>query len=233
MIDKIGETKLDKEYEIEATDYYGDCLFDSMNQKFVKRRRPQGLVKIYEVGDNGDKKLTHKTNLVVYNGREGLAQRLVNINNPLITASKDEFLTRFGLGDGGVDIADPFVPLAPVISDDTLNSNVMINATDSSNADYHVVSAGYPEEGFYKKPFESVAFEADVLNDNRWIVIRISITIAAADANGSQLSEAGLYTASSGAGGHSGNFSLFSKVTFPTIVKTDARRLVFVWFLFL
>ena len=224
-----------KDLEINAFDYYGDqCLGDSINSKKENTdRRPKGLVKIYELDESGNKKLVHKNNLVVYLGRELLAQRLVNIENAFATPTKDEFLTWFGLGNGGVDIADPFVPIAPVISETELSSRVMINATDSSNADYHVASAGYPETGYYKKSFDSVTFEPDTLNDNSWLIIRISVTIGANDSNGNQLSEAGLFTATSGAGGHSGQFSMFSRVTFPTIVKTDARRLVFVWYLYL
>jgi hypothetical protein len=224
-----------KDLEINATDYYGDqCLGDSIGSKQENAdRRPKGLVKIYEVDESGNRKLIHKKNLVVYLGRELLAQRLVNTENIYATPTKDEFLTWFGLGNGGVDIADPFVPIAPIITDNDLSSRVMINATDSSNADYHVVAAGYPETGYYKKPFDSVTFEPDVLNDNKWLIVRISITIGANDSNGNQLSEAGLFTAASSGGGYSGQFSLFSRVTFPTIVKTDARRLVFVWYLYL
>jgi len=158
---------------------------------------------------------------------------LVNVENTYATPTKDEFLTWFGLGDGGVDIADPFVPIAPVISDDDLSSRIMISATDSSCADYHAVAAGYPETGYYKKAFDSVTFEPDILNENDWLVVRISVTIGANYANGNQLSEAALFSAASGDGGYSGQFSMFSKVTFPTIVKTDARRLVFVWYLYL
>lgn len=220
--------------EIMAADYYGDnCLRDSVNKEGNSSRRPEGLVKIYEIFKNGEKKLRHKSNLVVYLGRETLAQRLVNLDNAYVSQSKDEFLSWFGLGDGGVDIADPFVPIAPIITDDDLSSRIMINATDSSCADYHTVASGYPEEGYYKKPFDSITFEADELNANRWLVLRIATTITANDANGAQLSEAGLFTSTSSGGGHSGNFSLFSKVTFPTIVKTDTRRLVFVWYLYL
>jgi len=220
--------------EINAFDYYGDqCLGDSIDKKEMTDKRPKGVVKIYELSDDGSKKLRHKSNLVVYLGREMLAQRLVNVENVYATPTKDEFLAWFGLGDGGVDIADPFVPIAPVISEDDLLSRIMINSTDSSCADYHVTGTGYPETGYYKKPFTSVTFEPDILNGNNWLVVRISITIGANDANGNQLSEAGLFTAASGGGGYSGQFSMFSKVTFPTIVKTDARRLVFVWYLYL
>lgn len=223
-----------KDLEIKAFDYYGDhCLGDSLNKRESIDKRPKGLVKIYELSNDGNKKLIHKNNLVVYLGRELLAQRLVNTENLYATPTKDEFLTWFGLGDGGVDVADPFVPIAPIITDNDLSSRVMINATDSSCADYHIIATGYPEIGYYKKPFDSVTFEPDAMNSNKWLIVRISVTIGANDANGNQLSEAGLFTAASSSGGYSGQFNMFSKVTFPTIVKTDARRLVFAWYLYL
>ncbi len=224
----------EKDIEIKAVDFYGDnCLGDSVNKPGSRDRRPQGYVEIYDVDENGNKKLVGKHNLVVYLGREMLAQRLVNVENAFATPTKDEFLAWLGLGDGGVDPADPFDPVAPAIDDSDLESRVMIHATDSSNADYHVAGAGYPETGFYKKPFQSVEFEADALNDNSWLVVKISVAIVAGDSNGNQLSEAGLFSVESSLGGHSGQFIMFARVTFPTIVKTVARRLVFVWYLYL
>lgn len=224
---------MEKDIEIQVHDSYGDdCLGDSINSRAKGDRRPQGFVKIFEIDDDGNKQLVGKNNLVVYYGRETLAQRLVNLNNSQVSQTKDEFLTWFGLGDGGVDPSDPFDPIAPVISDDELSSRVSFNSIDASNADYHVVSAGYPTEGYYKKPFDSVVFEADTYNENRWLILKITVTLTVNDANGEQLSEAGLYTAESAAGGYSGQFSLFARVTFPTIVKDSSRRIVFVWYLY-
>jgi len=222
-----------KTIELEIKDFYGDnCLGDSVNSKQVVNRKPEGYVKIYEWMDDGEKKLVGKHNLVLYIGREWLAQRLVDENNTNVTSDPDEILAWFGLGDGGVDVADPFVPVAPVITETDLNSRIMINASDSSNADYHVVGSGYPETGYYKAPFDSVAFEQDALNSNSWLVLKITTTIGVNDANGYQLSEAGLFTNASKTGGASGNFTIFSRVTFPSIVKTADRRLIFVWYLY-
>lgn len=224
----------EKDVEIKVVDHYGDkCLGDSVNGGGSNGKRPQGYVEIYDVEKNGNKKLVGKHNLVVYLGREMLAQRLVDTENSYSTPTKDEFLCWFGIGEGGVDPADPFDPVAPAIDDTDLESRVMVHPTDSSNADYHVVGVGYPEEGYYKKPFQSVAFEADALNDNSWLIVRITVTIAEGDSNGNQISEAGLFSAESSVGGYSGAFNMFARVTFPTIVKTSARTLVFVWYLYL
>jgi hypothetical protein len=108
----------------------------------------------------------------------------------------------------------------------------MINTTDASCADYHVSGVGYPDTGYYKKYFDSVEFEQDNLNDDKWLVIKITFTVGVDDANGSLLSEAGLFSAESDSGGYPGPFSIFARVTFPTIIKAEDRQLIFRWYLF-
>jgi len=226
-----------KTTEIEIRDHYGDeCLGDSVNKKSGSGGKPHGFVEIYEEDKNGEKRLVAKPNLVLYQGREQLAQRIVNTNNPLAfpaVNTKDEYITWFGLGDGGVLPADPFDPIPPILTDTELASLVMINATDSSAADYHVAGGDYPEEGYYKIPFDgSPEFEPDSMNDDNYLVIKITATVGVDDANNYQLSEAGLYTAASSAGGYAGSFHLFARVTYPSIIKTSDRRLIFRWFLY-
>jgi hypothetical protein len=220
--------------EIVAKDIYGDnCLADSIGGGVrTKQGSPEGYVEIYEVDDSGNKKLVGKHNLVLYKGREWLAQRIVNFNNSNVTSTKDEFISWFGLGDGGVIPGDPLNPSPPTLTDTDLSEQVMITLTDSSAADYHTVDAEHPEEGYYKIPFDSIEFEQDSLNDDKWLVIRIVTTVGATYANDKQLSEAGLFTAESAVGGYSGQFTIFSRVTFPSIVKTSDRRLIFTWFLY-
>lgn len=216
--------------EIKVQDFYGDnCLVDS-TKNVVSNRSPKGFVEIYEIDAEGNKKLVGKSNLVLYKGREWLAQRMMNLNNILSIAqtSKDQYITWLGLGDGGVTLGDPFNPNAPIMTDVDLYNEVMINASDSSSADYRLV----PEVGYYKLPFDSVEFETDSLNDDTWLVVKITVTIKTTDANDKQLSEAGLFTASSSDGGHTGPFNLFARVTFPSIVKTSDRRLIFTWYLY-
>lgn len=232
-----------KETTIEARDYYGDkCLADQVNANNSHSRRPQGQVHVYEQTDDGRKKLIHKSNLVVYIGREMLAQRLVNVDNPnLTTPTKDEFVSWFGLGEGGVRPADPLDPVPPVNTDEYLSSPVPVSDSSGSvYADYHTAGdpfAGggtYPATGSYVKGFDSggVEFEQDVLNDSKYLLIKLTTTIGVNDANGYQLSEAGLFSAESSSGGYSGNFTLFAKVTFPSLIKTIERRLIFVWYLY-
>jgi hypothetical protein len=256
-----------KTIEVVAKDFYGEnCLVDSTSSKKEQERKPEGLVEIYDVTNDKNKKLVRKSNLVLYQGRETLSQMLVRKNtvdvdgNPPLTpvaGNKDHFLNWFGLGQGAADTecspgsGDVFAPSPPTNEDTELACPVMINASDASCADYHVLgdsnypggdcqstSGLYPASGFYKHPFNDITFEQDNLNDNKWMVVRLSIDIGVSDANGSSpagqpLNEAGLYTSSSSIGGHSGPFALFARVTFPTLLKENTRRLQFVWYLFL
>jgi hypothetical protein len=220
--------------EVNPTDDYGRCFIDSVNKKFTGDRvKPKGYVEIYEADEDGNKQLVGRHNLVLYLGREWLAQRIVNTNNSAAIPTKDEYINWLGLGDGGVIPGDPFNPVPPVITDTELSSKVMINATDSSAADYHLsTEIGYPETGYYKIPFDTIDFEQDIQNDDSWLVVKITVTVGVDDANGKQLSEAGLFTSESNIGGYGGPFNIFSRVTFPSIVKTSDRRIIFNWFLY-
>ena len=220
--------------EVIAKDFYGDkCLNDSVGPgDRTKKERPEGYVEIYEVDDSGNRKLLGKHNLVLYIGREMLVQRALNIENLSTTPTKDEFITWFGLGDGGVNPGDPMDPSPPVLTDIGLSSEIMITASDVSAADYNTVDGDHPEEGYYKIPFDSVTYEQDVFNDDKWVVAKIVTTIGVTYANEKQISEAALFTASSSAGLYTGQFTIFSRVTFPSIVKTSDRRLIFSWYLY-
>jgi len=222
---------------VEVNDRYGDlCLGDCVGKECdIGHRRPQGIVEIYDVDENGKKQLIRKNNLVVYRGRESLAQFLVNLDNtnlPVNQQANNHHLYWFGLGEGGALPADPFVPVAPANENTDLESRVMILASSSIAADYHTAGVGYPDTGYYKIPFDQITFEVDPYNDNRYLVLKIETTVDIAYANNQELSEAGLFTASSGTAGHSGTFLLFARVTFPTILKDDNRRLLFTWYLY-
>ncbi len=229
MIKKI------KTIEVLARDFYGEqCLKDRMNvgDNRGEKTPPTGYVEIYEVDDNNNKKLVGKHNLVVYQGREWLAQKMMNFENVHTVSTQHEFLSWFGLGTGGVIPGDPFNPSPPVLTNDNLTTPCMITATDSSAGDYNIVDVDHPEEGYYKIPFDSIEFEQDPLNDDRWLVVKVTTTVGVGYGNDKQLSEAALYTAESDVGGYNGNFTMFSRVTFPSLVKTTDRRLIFSWFLY-
>ena len=229
-----------KNFEVIATELYGDnCLGDSAFQANSESRRPKGWVEIWEEdAKTGQKKLVSKSNLIVYLGREVVAQRIFDVNNSaaqLLDANfptKDEFISWMGFGSGGVKPSDPLVPTPPTLVDTDLNSLVMISASDSSAADYHVIDATHPEEGYYKYPLDSVGFERDFNNEDKWLIGKITMTLGTSLANGQQISEAGLYTSESRNPGYSGPFHLFARVTFPTLIKTVDRRIVFIWYIY-
>jgi len=215
---------------IKIEDHYGDNIKDSLNRKIIVPKnniyKPKGFVEIYENINSNNLQLVGKSNLVVYLGREYMTSRLVNINNSNITPTRDEFLCWLGLGSGGVDISDPLTPIAPESTDTDLTTEIPINATDSTCADFH-------DGAYYKHPFDSIIFEQDVYNSNSWLILKNTIVIGNSDANGYNLSEAGLFTAESDAGGYSGQFSLFARVTFPSLTKSIDRRFTFIWYIYL
>lgn len=238
-MDKVKETI------VEVKDFYGDnCLADQVNDQVFQDRRPKGEVHIYEQDDDGTSQLVRKSNLVVYSGREMLAQRIVNTNNPAFSGdptkpTRDEFISWFGLGEGGVRPADPLDPVPPINNDEYLYAPIPVSDTTGSlYADYHPAGSPtpgggvYPASGAYTKSFDGIEFQQDVLNDSRYLVLQITTTIGVNDANGYQLSEAGLFSAESSGGGYSGNFTLFARVTFPSLIKTVDRRLIFIWYLY-
>jgi hypothetical protein len=223
-----------KNFEVIAEERYGDnCLIDSVFTHLNDSRRPKGWVEVWEQDPvTGKKHLLSKSNLIVYLGRELIVQRIFDVNNASATPTKDEFLYWMGFGSGGANPADPLVPTPPTLTDIELNSLVMVSATDSSAADYHVVGGNYPQTGYYKYPYDSVIFERDYNNEDKWLVGKITTTLGTALGNGQQISEAGLYTAESRNPGYSGQFSLFARVTFPTLIKTVDRRIIFIWYIY-
>lgn len=211
---------------IAATDRYGECFQDNILSKRRKNEKgPSGYVEIYEIDENSEKQLIGKNNLVVYLGREWLLSRAFNYQNVNITPDKDEYICWFGLGTGGCPVGDPLDPISPTNLDTDLDTPCGISQTDVNCAEFVV---GW----YYKHPLDSLTFVQDPDNDNKWLLMSVTTTISAADAVGFNLSEAGLFTAQSDAGGYAGPFSLFARITFPTIVKTSARQLVFVWYIY-
>jgi len=217
----------EKDLLIKITDSYGEfCLHDNViSDPLTKKRGPQGRVEIFEITDDNKKKLIQKSNLVVYVGRELIAQRIVDTENANVNTDKDEYISWLGLGDGGVDPADPFDPIPPTNSDTDLASEVPLNNSDASYADFRVGN-------YYKAPLQSIEFEQDTANDDAWLIVKITVQIQQIDAIGEQISECGLFSSLSDAGGYAGPFHLFARATFPTIVKTATRQLLVIWYLY-
>ncbi len=211
---------------IKTKDHYGEhCLSDSLCNVRDNKIGPKGYVEIYERDKFGNENILGKSNLIVYNARELIAQKIVNINNNYADSSLNEFLCWFGVGDGGANSGDPFNPNPPLNRDTNLYNSIPISATDATCADYN---GGF----FYKAPIDDITFEQDPLNENAWLILRTITTLGMQRSVGYQINEAGLFTAASNASGYGGPFNLFARITFPTLVKTDTRELVFIWYLF-
>jgi len=217
----------DNTHVVKIDDHYGDCLGDRCLQPRTDDRkgRPQGFVEIFEIDEDGNKKLVGKNNLVLYQGREWVAERLFDTENGNTSTDKDMFISWFGLGEGGCPIADPLTPDAPQSTDTDLDTEVPIHATNTVYADFR-------SGNYYKHPFDSVTFEQDPSNNSEYLIANCAITIGSDDANGFNLNEAGLFLSTTTSGGHSGPFYLFARVTFPTIVKDSTRQLMFIWYIY-
>lgn len=216
-----------KTTNINIIDLYGDeCLRDSPNKNSNIKRSPKGFVKIYDVDEKGNKtELVAKSNLVVYLGREWLCSRAFNLRNSSIDALQNHYLCWFGIGDGGTAESTPLTPISPTNNDLGLDYEVMINATDTSCGDYRVS----PVEGYYKHPFDSVTFEQDENNSNAYIICKVTTTIGSDDANGYNLNEAGLFIGDT----TSSIYTMYAKITFPTLVKSVGRILIFDWYIYM
>lgn len=216
---------------VKINDIYNDqYLKDSFNKKDNSNRvKPQGYVEIFEKNMSGNEKLLGKNNLVVYQGREWIAERIFNVENSSTSTDKDEFISWFGIGQGGADIVnDPLTAYNPASGDTDLASEVGLGIGVDAPGQY----ADFRSGDYFKHPFDSIVFEQDVNNNNEWLIVKITTTLNAEDANGNFINEAGLFTSTSLSAGHSGPFHIFSRVTFPTLVKNSDRQLVFVWYIY-
>ncbi len=210
---------------------YGQCLCDSCacgQTKISGSRKPQGFVEVYSVDKDGKKQKVGKSNLVVYLGRELVNQKIANTENPLSVVDKDEAIYWLGIGEGGVAGADPFVTDPPESTNTDLLAESPVHASDSTNCtDLRVGN-------YYKHKVDTIAFEQDTDNNNKWLIVKITTTLGVDDAVGYDISEAGLFTSVSSqpGSGNAGPFHLFARVTFSTIQKTSTRELIFVWYLY-
>jgi len=214
----------DNKTVINITDTYGEgCISDGCNQKQAIERKPLGRVEIYEQDADGKRQLVDKSNLVVYQGREWIAERIFDANNAFTAPeTNDWYICWFGIGDGATGPA--LGPDAPTANDGDLANSVLINAINPEMAD-----------SGYKHPYDTtVDFEVDdaLAPESIWLVAKVTVTISLDDANGTTLNEAGLYISNSNDPIIASAYKLFSRVTFPAIVKDSSRTLVFVWYIY-
>jgi len=222
-----------EEIKIEVCDKYGDkCLHDKFSSGPSNRipidRKPEGFVKIFEIDKNGQRRLVAKPNLVVYQGREWIVERVFNLaNGQAPTIGPTYYLSWFGIGSGGTG-GGPFDPVDPTASNTNLVTPLSISTSDTNSGDE---DGGY----YYKRTFDTggVVILPDSLNANAYLEAEITTTLETTDANGpggsQNINEAGLFLETGVEDGQVGDFPLFARVTFNTIVKDSSRQLVFIW----
>lgn len=234
---------------VKIKDDISNCLGEELNKQNKDERRPKGYVELYDIDENInlknsniEKELENGTflgrydaepiikddNLIVFDGREWVITSLFGIDNSNIHPKSDDKIYWVGFGDGGAPTEDPFNPIAPDQDDSDLENSVMINETESEYGDYRES----PVTGYYKKLFSNVQYEQDELNEDKYVIAKITITLTSADANDHLINEAGLFIANSNTPGYSGDFNLFSKVTFQSVSKNETRQLVFIWYVY-
>lgn len=207
-------------------------LKDEFGEPGESNKRPKGRVKIFDK-ETGEK-LEDTNNLVVYQGRKWVMQKVFN---QILTGGNslhlNSFISWIGLGTDGAT-SNLFIPLAPSLTDASLGNQATINnkpATDCVlNGTLH--------------PLDSVTFEEDGSNDNEFLIASIIATIGEDDANGPaggtsssdyyDINEAGLYISNSTDPGSidPASVDLFARVTFSTIRKFSERQLVFNWLVY-
>jgi len=175
--------------------------------------------------------LADTDNLILYKGREWLAQRAVNIKSPAWeTAGKDGYITHFGLGTGGASPGDILTPLVPNATDVDLLSPCMLN-----NAETSYITRQKSGNNYQIKPISSVSFVPDISNGNRYVIIQLQTNISLTDANGPNgnasydLNEAALFVTKGENPDPIEDISIFARCTFSTIRKVVAREISFIW----
>ena len=226
-------------------DKYGDCCLNdsSLSSKAIKKdRKPEGWVEIYDNLPDGSKALITKQNLVLYQGRECIGQRMVDTNNASAVTTQNEYICWFGMGSGGTSIGDPLTPLSVSSLNTALSNAVPIHDNDNDASTTYTDRQDGTPGAYYKRKFDNIDFNQDPSN-NKYLITKITMVVDNDDCNdttvvnsryNNYLNEAGLFVCSTnqGGSGQTGPWNLFSRVTFPTIVKDVSRQLTIVWYLY-
>lgn len=182
------------------------------------KSRMKGWVEIY---DKNNGQLLSKSNLIVYSGREIALQRILNKDRVDGSLQKDLFVTWLSVGTGGATPGDILNPVPPNPTDTALTNEVVLNVADPTFAD-----------NFKKHPINSIVYEQDPENENKFLIGKLTTTIGSNDANGYDINEAALWLSETDDPTTAATFILWAKVTFSTIRKSSERELSFVWYLF-
>ena len=227
MVKKIPINLQDQFRKIKDECSVNSTTYEKLTDKFGTRNHIKGYVEIYENDINDNKRLVDKQNLIVYVGREVLAQMAVHKERISGSNEHSLFISWLSVGNGGATAADPLTPLSPDLTDTGLGGDGSTELViDSGNTDY--IDSGK------KKPFDSLEFLQDDANDNRYLIIKITTTLLREECNTNNVNEAALWlcNSDSSSSADASLLRIFSRVCFSTIQKNDTRELVFVWYLF-
>lgn len=218
-----------KAEEQEILNSEGSC---GIKQELESRETIKGKIEIFEE----NKKIEETTNVVVFSGREWLAQRAfgtVNVNTNY-NSGVDWTISYVAFGQGGAT-SDILTPSPAESVDEGLKSPVMLNKNESN---YLTVESDTPN--WQLKSIENrFDYDEDSANLNRQLIVSINNTLLKTDANGPDsdnptyydINEIGLFITDPNIGDpvDKSNISLFARTTFSTLRKVQTRQLVFSW----
>jgi len=216
-----------KEIIVTVKDDISNTLLDSAFKNNRDKIDPKGFVKVIEEDlVTGKKKQISKSNLVVYVGRELLIQKLFGVRNVNVPTLVGENLYWLEVGQGGAPSGNPFNPTPPDLTDTSLADRVPLsNTQDNTLTD---LSGGF----YYKRHINSFDYQADPNNNSAYVIALVQASLTENHAIGYSINEAALYTSENDDVNNPGHFSMYSRITFPTILKTDTNRITFYWYLY-
>jgi len=173
-----------------------------MLKKSMNEKERKNYVEIFSNG----KKIHEINNLVVYEGREKIADMVFDSTGHMA-------VTHFGVGKGGTSGGSVVSPT---------NEDVDL-------ADPIIIHSSYPDGG-KKKAFSpsDISTNPDSANNNRNLIKSVSLRLEQNEANDPDgiINEAGLYVS------NGSQFYLYARITFPDTPKDSTRSITFIWYLF-
>ena len=185
----------------------------------------KGYVKIYKCIDESglQEQIFETSNTLVYQGREALLPILLRVPNEEITPQPNWGLWWWALGSGGVlDPTDPATRVLPSPFDTQLGNHLAL---------FDPTVPGTTPDGKYRQ-ITNVTYLKDSVNGNFYLIAVLSLRIGKNEFNGVNISEAGLFLSNSTIPDSAIRYTLFSRVTFPAILKQDTFSLLLSWYLY-
>jgi len=218
---------------------------DVNDSEKVQYNSVKGRVRIYEHKiKNSDKKLyllRDTTNLVVFRGRNWLAQRAFNTNMSSTTIDmKSLYPCWLAIGTGATIAGNPTAVSSPDLTNTELSAHGVIDSgiryVTVDVKQYHLFDNGYPT---IIEDTEVSAVGLTTLNDRKLIAKTITTFEANEANNDGGISDSSSYQEISEAGVFVSDsddiypvptiMRLFARVTFPTVVKNNSVRLIIEW----